>query len=42
MSLKKQFALIRMFKKDYVYSIKIILVQISLTTFLGNTLNDVN
>ena len=31
-----------MFKKDYVSSFKIILVQITLTTFLGNTLNDVS
>ena len=42
MFLKKQFTLIRMFKKDYVSSFKIILVHITLTTFLGNTLNDVS
>ena len=40
--LKKKFALIRMFRKDYVSSFKIILIQITLTTFFGNTLNDVS
>jgi len=42
MFLKKQFALIKMLRKDYVSNFKIILVQITLTTFLGNTLNDVS
>ena len=40
--LKKQFALIKMFKKDYVSSFKISLVKITLTTFNGNILNDVS
>ena len=31
-----------MFKKDYVSSFKIILVQITLTTLIGNNSNDVS
>ena len=39
---KKQFALLKMFRKEYTSSLKIILVQITFTTFLGDTLDDVS
>ena len=40
MPYKKQFGLLKMFRKDYTSSIKIILLQITFTTFLGDILDD--
>tara|TARA_B100000963_G_scaffold326050_1_gene312778 strand:- start:473 stop:622 length:150 start_codon:yes stop_codon:yes gene_type:complete len=40
--LKEQFALIKMLRKDYISNSKTILVEITLTTFHGETLNDVS
>ncbi len=42
MFLKKQFAFIKMLRKDYISNFKIILVQITLTTLHGYTLDDVS
>ena len=39
---KKQFALLKMFKEDYTSTLTIILLQITLTTFLGDILDDVS
>ena len=38
----KTVCLLKMFRKGFTSSFKIILVQIILTTFFGDTLNDVN